>query len=188
MAVGPMITFKPDYVQVDSLIKRLQEHNKRFVSLRPAMIKVARFIRMEMTENFDTEGAYSGDRWAPNQETYASWKRGERSGGVGGSWLRPAKSSRVLHRYLELRRALTVKAHPDHVEEVGPKGRWVRVGVDPGSKAADLVRIHNAGGGGRFPVREAMRLRRPAFDRTIIDIVEEYVRGKEDLYEAKAGR
>jgi len=163
----------------DGFVRRMQERNKRLQSLRPAMIRLAQFLRYELEHNFETEGAYSGPKWAPNAEPYASWKRGERGISAGGhrSWLRPAKSSKVLHRYLNLMRAVTVKAHPDHIEEIGPKGRWVRVGVVPSSEAAKLIKIHGDGGG-RLPKREAMRLH-PGTRRFVADLLENYIVGSD---------
>ena len=165
--------FNPGDAQWAETLADLQKVTKR-ISARPILLKIAAHIREETKRNFDSEGAYAGDRWAPNSEPYGAWKRGERRVSAGGhvSWMRPAKDSRVLHRYLELRRALTIKAHPEHVETITKHGRRLVVGVK--GEALKVAAINRDGERGRVPARDPFAFR-PGFNRKVYDMIENYL-------------
>jgi hypothetical protein len=119
--------------------RRMMEIAGRAKSLRPAMVKVAAFLRYEIKRDWESGGAYSGNPWKANiNDSYISWKRRHY----------PSSQGRVMHLSNMLRRALTTKYHPSHVEKVSRNG--VEFGLVPSSqesKVAGALRAGRIGGG-----------------------------------------
>ena len=169
-------------IGLDQAEHRMKEVAGRARTLRPAMRKVAAFLRYELGRDWDSGGSYSRRPWAPPPDTeasrrYQAWKLKHY----------PASQGRVMYLTQTLRRALTTKYHPDHYEYVDRMG--VDVGIRPSSHTSLVAGALAAGriGGGvakggaargqviQIAKRDAMQYRHPEMMRGVEIIIAQYI-------------
>lgn len=118
-------------------------------------VRVVEVVRRHLGKQFDTEGAYTGERWQELSEAYADWKE----------TAFPGRPILVLTGAL---RSAAVEGGPGSLEVVRP--RQMAVGVD--SAVLPYARYHQSGMG--VPARPIMRLT-PKFKGVLAQLFQAYV-------------
>jgi len=141
------------------IIKFLQDCHKKLGDLSPIMKTARVFMKQKIEENFDTEGAATGEKW---REWSKPWKKRRIKLGRG--------SGKILTLDGELRRSLHAKSGRD----------FALVGTNK-----EYAAIHNFGGTKQLkhnktmPKREFMRFDDHAIDELYVELYEKM----EDLIE-----
>ena len=120
--------------------EKLNELAKRAKNLKPALREIGHIMQHYVSENFETEGRQSGEKWADWKDSYKDYRKKINKG-----------NGQILQLFGELKESIDYKTSNDEVI----------LGTDK-----DYARIHNEGGfvrkrGGKglfeMPKREYMK-------------------------------